>query len=91
MGLTYKQKFNKSYNQPLDKSNSLEDISRLTGFRLAGLKKIFDKGVGAYKTNPESVRPHITSPEEWAMARVYASVSPGSKSGKIDKDLLIKK
>ena len=91
MGLTFKQKFNKKYGQPLDKSNSIEEISKKTGFKLAGLKKIYDKGVGAFKTNPESVRPGITSPEQWAMARVYASVSPGSKSGKIDKDLLIKK
>jgi hypothetical protein len=91
MGLTFKEKFNKRYGQPLDQSNSLADISRLTGFKLAGLKKIFDKGIGAFKTNPESVRPGITSPEQWAFSRVYASVSPGSKSGKIDKDLLIKK
>jgi hypothetical protein len=91
MGLTFKEKFNKRYGQPLDQSNSLADISRLTGFKLAGLKKIFDKGIGAFKTNPESVRPGITSPEQWAFSRVYASDSPGSKSGKIDKDLLIKK
>jgi len=91
MGLTFKEKFNKRYGQPLDQSNSLADISRLTGFKLAGLKKIFDKGIGAFKTNPESVRPGITSPEQWGFSRVYASVSPGSKSGKIDKDLLIKK
>ena len=91
MGLTYKEKFNKRYNQPLDKSNSIEDISRLTGYKLAGLKKIFDKGIGAFKTNPQSVRPGITSPEQWAYARLYASVSPGSKSSKVDKDLLVKK
>ena len=88
---TYKQKFNKKYGQPLKKSNSLKDISRLTGYEMKGLKIIFDKGIGAYKTNPGSVRPQVTSPEQWAYARVYASVNPSSKAYKIDKIHLKKK
>ena len=48
--LTYKQQFNKKYKQPLNQSNSLKDISRLTGYKLSGLKIIFNKGIGAYKT-----------------------------------------
>ncbi len=88
---TYKQKFNKKYNQPLDKSNSLSDISRLTGYKRSGLQTIYNKGVGAYKTNPQSVRPNVKSPEQWAMARVYASVNKSSKAYKIDKIHLKKK
>ena len=91
MVLTYKQKFNKKYKQPKDKSNTLQEISKLTGYTLKGLKGIYNKGIGAYKTNPQSVRPNVKSKEQWAMARVYASISPGSKSAKIDKDLLVKK
>jgi hypothetical protein len=91
MGLTYKQKFNKKYKQPLNKSNSLSDISRLTGYKKSGLQTIYNKGVGAYKTNPQSVRPSVKSPEQWAMARVYASINPSSKAYKIDKKHLIKK
>tara|TARA_R100000773_G_scaffold44068_3_gene43937 strand:+ start:478 stop:753 length:276 start_codon:yes stop_codon:yes gene_type:complete len=91
MGLTYKQKFNKKYKQPLNKSNSLSDISRLTGFKKSGLQTIYNKGVGAYKTNPQSVRPNVKSPEQWAMARVYASINPSSKAYKIDKIHLKKK
>ena len=30
------------------------------------LDEIFDRGVGAYKTNPKSVRPNVKSPEQWA-------------------------
>tara|TARA_R110000796_G_scaffold18432_2_gene55852 strand:- start:2065 stop:2334 length:270 start_codon:yes stop_codon:yes gene_type:complete len=82
---TYKQQFNKKHKQPLNKSNSLEDISKLSGYKLKGIKTIFDKGKGAFKSNPKSVRPHITSPEAWAYARVYASVNPKSKAYKIDK------
>ncbi len=82
---TYKMKFNSKYKQPLNKSNSLKDISRLTGYKLSGIKTIFMKGKGAYKSNPQSVRPNITSPEQWGFSRVYASVNTKSKSYKIDK------
>lgn len=85
MVLTYKQKFNKKYKQPLNQANSLEDISRLTKYKLAGIKTIFSKGKGAYKSNPQSVRKGIASPEQWAYARVYAAVNPKSKAYQIDK------
>ena len=34
------------------------------------LQSVYNRGVGAYKTNPSSVRPNVSSPEQWAMARV---------------------
>ncbi len=89
--VTYKQQFNKKYKQKLSQPNSLKDISRLTGYELKGIKTIFEKGKGAYKSNPGSVRPHIKSPEEWGYARVYASINPKSKAYKIDKIHLKKK
>ena len=88
---TYKQKFNLKYKQPKDQSNSLDDISRLTGFKKSGLQTIFNKGVGAFRTRPDSVRKGITSEDQWAMARVYAAVNPSSKAYKIDKIHLEKK
>lgn len=81
--ITYKQKFNKKYKFPKDTSHSLKDIATITGFKLSGLKVIFNKGIGAYKTNPESVRPQVKSPEQWAYARVYSAVM-GGKASKID-------
>ena len=51
---TYKEKFNKKYGQPKDQSNSLAKIAKLTGRSKAGLQKIFNKGVGAYKTNHQN-------------------------------------
>jgi len=85
MVLTYKQQFNKKYGQPLTKSNSLSDIAKLTGYKKSGLQTIFNKGIGAFKTNPQSVRPSVKSPEQWAFSRLYASVNPKSKSYKIDR------
>ena len=87
---TYKQKFNKKYKQPLNQSNSLKNISDLSGYSLSAIKKIYNKGIGAAKTAGIS-RPQVKSKEQWAYGRVYASISKGSKASKIDKDLLIKK
>jgi alkyl sulfatase BDS1-like metallo-beta-lactamase superfamily hydrolase len=90
MVLTYKNKFNLKYGFKKDKSHSLNEISKITGYKLSGLKTIFDKGIGAYKTNPSSVRPQVKSPEQWAYARVYSAVM-GGKTSIIDKSHLIKK
>lgn len=90
MKLTYKQQFNKKYGFKLNEPHSLEEIAKLTGYKLSGIKTIFQKGKGAYKTNPQSVRPNVKSPEQWAYARVYASVNPKSKSYQIDKSHLMK-
>ena len=88
MGLTYKQKFNKLYNYNKDESHTLKEISKITGYKLKGLKIIFNKGMGAYFTNPQSVRPSVKSPEQWAFARVYSAVM-GGKASIIDSSHLI--
>jgi hypothetical protein len=91
MVYTYKQRFNKKYGFPKDEAHSLKDIAKITGYKMSGLQTIFDKGIGAYKTNPESVRPQVRSPEQWAYARVYAVLDPSSKAFQVDKTHLIKK
>jgi hypothetical protein len=87
---TYKSKFNAKYGFPKDASHSLADIARITGYKQSGLKTIFMKGEGAYFSNPESVRPFVKSPQQWAYSRVYSSVM-GGKAAKIDASHLIKK
>ena len=87
MFLTYKQKFNKKYGFAKDASHSISEIAKITGYNKQGLDIIFNKGVGAYHTNPQSVRPHIKSPEEWAIARIYSAVM-GGKASKIDESHL---
>ena len=54
------------------------------------LQQVYNRGVGAYRTNPSSVRPNVKSPEQWAMARVnsFLRIVSGSKSANHDKDLL---
>lgn len=59
---------------------------------LAMLSAVFERGVGAYNTNPASVRPTVTSSDQWAYARVntfLSAVRNGRFPGKaFDTDLL---
>ena len=58
----------------------------------AELVKVFERGVGAYYNNPSSVRPNVSGPEMWAMARVnsflFALKKGRFQGGKHDTDLL---
>jgi hypothetical protein len=88
MVMTNKHKFNKKYKLPKDNPNSKKDISKLTKIPMSILDDVFDRGVGAYKTNPASVRPSVKSKEHWGYGRLYSFVmkQPGTW-GKADKDL----
>lgn len=89
--VTWRDKYNKKYGYDENESHSLSDISKKTGVSKKGLQQIYNKGVGAFKTNPQSVRPNVTSKEQWGMGRVYSSVM-GGKASKIDsKELKMKK
>jgi predicted ABC-type ATPase len=85
--VTYKDKYNKKYNYDKNTSHDLEEISKDTGVSLKGLQQIYNKGIGAYKTNPSSVRPNVNSKEQWAMARVYSAVM-GGKASNVDSNEL---
>ena len=59
---------------------------------LSMLISCFNRGVGAYNTNPQSVRPTVTSSDQWALARVngllYALRTGKYKNKPFDTDLL---
>jgi len=61
---------------------------------LAILKQIYERGIGAFNTNPGSVRPQVSNANQWAMARVnsflFALRNGKYRSGKHDTDLLPK-
>lgn len=99
---TNKEKFNKRYGQPLNKSNSKKDISKLTGISMSILDKVYDRGLGAHKSNPQSVRSlsgkkvggsslkgKMSAPQ-WAMARVYSFAVGGTTRRTADRDLWLK-
>ena len=58
------------------------------------LAVVYDRGIGAYNGNPESVRPSVTSAHQWAVARVNgwlnALLTDKFKRGSYDTDLLPK-
>jgi len=89
--MTYKHDFNKKYGFKKEEPHTLKEISKITGFQMKGLQTIYDKGIGAFKSNRGAVRPNVKSKEQWGMARVYAAINPKSKAYKIDKVHLVKK
>ena len=100
--MTYKTKYNQRYKFPRDTSHSLSDMAKTTGFKRSILQKVYNRGIGAWKTNPQSVRTksgqkNKTAPrsakmgkEQWATARVYSFIM-GGKARNVDKDLWIKR
>lgn len=84
---TNREQFLRKHNLPLDTSLSLKEIADLSGMPFSALKAVYNKGLGAYHTNPESVRVKGTfkkdpsvplsrkvSPQQWGMGRVFAFV-----------------
>ena len=98
---TNKERFNKKYGFKRDEGHSKAEISRLTGIPVSILNKVYDRGVGARKSNPQSVRSATTgkkvggsslkgkmSANAWGFGRIYSFImkSPGTWF-KADKDL----
>ncbi len=58
------------------------------------LEAVFRRGVGAYRSNPSSVRPNVSGPDQWAYARVnsylFALRTGRFQGGKHDTDLFPK-
>ena len=99
MVLSYKQQFNKKYGFKKDEPHSKKDIAKITGISKSILDKVFDRGVGAWKNNQESVRNvkgvkggpgKKMSKEQWSYARIYSFVMGGKTQKTADRDLAIK-
>ena len=89
------ERIKKALKNKMEKHN--EDVKDLKKdwnpkVTMAKLEKCFRRGVGAYYTNPESVREGVTGPDQWALARcnsfLYALRNGRYRSGKHDTDLL---
>ena len=75
-----------------DKGYSVKELSKISGVSLDVLQEVYNRGIGAYKTNPSSVRMKgsykkgVNAPmskklskEQWAMARVYSFLDGNPK------------
>jgi hypothetical protein len=83
----------KGLQNKVDKHNEKHGDKKGKRVNLRMLGAVFRRGIGAYRTNPGSVRPSVTSEEQWAYARVnaflYAVRTGGYRGGKqFDRDLL---
>lgn len=78
----------------VDDHNEKHGNSKTKRATLRMLEAVFRRGVGAYRTNPSSVRPSVSSPDQWAYARVNSflrALSSGKfRGGKHDTDLFPK-
>lgn len=84
-------------NKIPDKPYSLKELSVISSVPVRTLQEVYNRGIGAYKTNPTSVRlsgsfvkgvdtsmKNKLSKEQWAMARVYSFLDGNPKH---DNDL----
>ena len=101
--MTHRENVLRRYGLPLDTSLSLAELSRLTGVRRDILQQVYNRGIGAWKTNISSVRlrkdfsknPDTSrfprsarlGKEQWAMARVYSFLDRGKTYFTADADL----
>ena len=78
----------------VDDHNEKHGNSKTKRVTLRMLEAVFRRGVGAYRTNPSSVRPSVSSPDQWAYARVNSflrALSSGKfRGGRHDTDLFPK-
>lgn len=94
--MTHRESVLKKYDLE-DKPYSLEELSSITQVPISILQEVYKRGIGAYKTQPESVRlkssfvKNVDAPmryklskEQWAMARVYSFLDGNPKH---DNDL----
>jgi hypothetical protein len=94
--MTHKQNFLRKMGLP-DKGYSLMELANISGVSRGILQQVYNRGIGAYKTQPISVRMKGTfkkfvaapmsmklSKEQWAMARVYSFLDGNPKH---DQDL----
>lgn len=86
MVATHKNQFNKRHGFQKDDGHSLAELAKISKMKLSVLKEVFNRGVGAYKTNPSSVRPQVKSPEQWGQARVYAFINKIESGKKLNHD-----
>jgi len=96
---TNRESYLKRHALGKDTTLSKSDIARISKIPIKILNEVYDRGIGAHKTNPESVRTKAgkkdpsapksakMSKEQWAMARVYSFVNKIEGKTKLNHDL----
>ena len=98
-GKTNRQRFLKAYDLE-DHPYSLQELSDISHVPLVILKQVYDRGMGAVKTQPQSVRlkhsyvknvraPRSAklSPHQWASGRTYSFLMGGPHDEDLRRNL----
>lgn len=88
---THRLRFFRKHHLPVH-GYSVGELAKISGVSRSILQEVYNRGIGAYKTNPTSVRMRGTfkkgirapyskklSKEQWAMARVYSFLDGNPK------------
>jgi hypothetical protein len=95
--MTHRQNFFRKYDLE-DRSYSLEELAKISGYKKSVLQEVYNRGTGAYKSSPPSgIRRLGTflkggsapksarlSKQQWSFARVYSFLDGNPKH---DNDL----
>lgn len=89
--MTHRENVIRKYNLK-DEGHSLSELAKVSGFPKHTLQLVYNRGTGAYKNNPTSVRmlgtfkKNVNAPmsqkvskEQWSMARVYSFLDGNPK------------
>ena len=99
MVVTNRDKFIKKYNLNKDDGYGVSDIAKITGVKKSILQEVYNRGIGAYKSNPASVRlldgtknfstslAGKMSKEQWGLGRLFSFVMKGTTYKTTDSDL----
>jgi hypothetical protein len=92
---THRENFLRKNNLE-DRPYSISELGRISGYNKSTLQEVYNRGIGAYKTNPQSVRMKGSfkkgvdapmsmklSKEAWAFGRLYSFLD-GSKKHDLD-------
>lgn len=95
--MTHRERVLRRLGLSLHEGYSVEELAEASDVPVDVLQEVYNRGIGAYKTNPESVRMKGTfkkgvkapmsqklSKEQWAMSRIYSFLDGNPKH---DQDL----
>jgi len=99
---THRQRYLKKVGLDPKESYSIDELSKVSGVSKSILQDVYNRGIGAYKSNPTSVRlkndfsknPNPKIPlsqrltkEQWAFSRLYSFLNKGKTYRTTDSDL----
>lgn len=104
--MTHRENILRKLGLPMNTHLPLPMLAKFVGVPVKALREVYNRGIGAWKTNPESVRlkqdfsknpnlakyPRSTrlTKEQWAYARVYSFLDKGTTYHTADNDIATK-